>query len=100
MLLLIVINTCLHYTYAIDVKQEGEGDVKEKIQGLLRSGKKPKGSAKYQQKCQTEWLNVWNAYDACTHLTSSKRPDPLEALNILREDVQGCADLYLNAKKG
>ena len=36
MLLFIVVNLCLHYPYEIDVKQEGEGDAKEKIQRLLK----------------------------------------------------------------
>ncbi|KAJ7382387.1 Tyrosine-protein kinase jak2 [Desmophyllum pertusum] len=71
----------LNYPYEIDVKQGGDGD------------------AKYHQRFQTEWLNVWNAYDACTHLNSLKRPDVLGALTILTEDVQGGRDLYRNAEK-
>lgn len=31
MFFFIVINICFYYIYVIDVKQEGEGDVKEKI---------------------------------------------------------------------
>lgn len=81
MLLFNVINPYLNYPYEIDVKQGGDDD------------------AKYHQRFQTEWLNVWNAYDACTHLNSLKRPDVLGALTILTEDVQGGRDLYRNAEK-
>ncbi|KAJ7370711.1 hypothetical protein OS493_030463 [Desmophyllum pertusum] len=99
MLLFNVINPCLNYPYEIDVKLGGEGDAKEKIQRFHRNGKKPEGSTTYHQRCQTEWLNLWNAYEACTHINSLKRPDVLGALKILTEDVQGGRDLYRNAEK-
>lgn len=101
MLLFLVINPCLHYPYEIDLKQGGGGgNAKENIQSLLKQRRKPEGSLKYRERCQTEWLTVWNAQEACTHFSSSKRPDASGVLKILSKEMESHGDLTQNLAKG
>ena len=100
MLLFTMINPCLHYPFEVEIKQEGGDDGRDKIHRLLENGKKPLGSTKYHQKCQTEWLNVWNLYEASTNFNSSNRPDASELLNMLGKVMQGGCGYTQNLAKG
>ncbi|PFX23967.1 hypothetical protein AWC38_SpisGene11470 [Stylophora pistillata] len=81
-------------------RKEGGDDGRDKIHRLLENGKKPLGSTKYHQKCQTEWLNVWNLYEASTNFNSSNRPDASELLNMLGKVMQGGCGYTQNLAKG
>ena len=85
MLVFNIINPCLHYPFEIELQRQGKVNVKDKIGELLRNGKKPEGSPKYQERCAKGWSQLRKACDACTHFVPSERLDVRGTLRMLLE---------------
>ena len=83
MLLYSLLNPCLHHSYEEVLKQQETGDTKDKIIRFVRDGKRLSPSEKYAERCQLQWRNVWNLYEACARFQPRDRPDARKALQLL-----------------
>lgn len=91
MLLFNLLNPCLHHPFQEVLKKEDNGDTKEKIIRFHRKGERLKQTQKYAKRCQLEWRNVWNVYEACTVVQPCGRPDATNALRLLHQGTRvGC----------
>jgi len=88
MLLFNLLNPCLHHAFQEALKKEENSDTKEKIIRFHRKGKRLKQTQKYAKRCQLEWRNVWNVYEACTLVQPCGRPDATNALWLVHQGSQ------------
>ena len=84
MLLYNLLNPCLRHPYEEVLKQEETGNTKDKIVHFLHDGRRLNPCEKYAKRCQLEWCNVWNLYEACACFHPRDRPDTRKALQLLR----------------
>ena len=83
MLLYNLLNPCRHHPYEEVLRQEETGDTKDTIIRFLRDGRRLSPSEKYAERCQPDWRNVWNLYEACAPFQPRDRPDARNRLQLL-----------------
>lgn len=91
MVLFAVINPCLQFPFEIDIERRTgprTDDAKEIILDFFKKGMKPAASDKYSTRQQSDWVNIWKMYDACTNYAPRKRPRAAEVIDILQHEME------------